>query len=112
MTTLSRDDTNALALMAMVLIFISTPVLGLWYAFAAATMWHWFAVPFGAPAVSLAPAYGLLLLWTLLTRHLAPRPVEHNLSLTDILKRLYGQGIGVPAASLAIGWVVRWWWLR
>lgn len=47
------------------LAFLALPALILLHAFTAKTLWGWFIVPLGAPAVGMAHAYGISMFVTL-----------------------------------------------
>lgn len=55
----SNDEDSIPALLLVVLLLPITAVI---YAFVLRELWTWFVVPLGAPAVSMAHAYGLSLL--------------------------------------------------
>ena len=55
-------DTGDTSCMVPIVNLLSLPFTALYRAFALAKLWAWFAVPFlGAPALGMAPVYGLAL---------------------------------------------------
>lgn len=73
-----------------------------WQAFVFKTLWLWFAVPFGLPALSLAAAAGLRLAFMALGR--APDAVrpDAETNVAFVLLRSFA----VPAVQLVVGAVI------
>lgn len=63
--------------------------------FVAAKLWFWFIVPFGAPAIGMAHAFGLLLLKHGLARSRAPKSKESSdrEKLEEVLAMLSFDGL-------------------
>jgi hypothetical protein len=63
------------------------------------TLWRWFVTPLGVPALTYGRAFGLVLLFGVLTVKWEPK-----LSAEDDLKRASFHAFGLPIA-LGIGWL-------
>lgn len=89
---------------------VTIPLLfafGMWRALAAWYLWHWFAVPYLAlPAVSYWAIFGLGLVTTMLWP-------SHNRSKGHEvdLKQFFIQALVQPPLAIAIGYVVRFWFI-
>ena len=67
------------------------------------SLWAWFLVPAGLPAISMLTAFGVDLLVTLLTFH-APRGYS-EVEPEEVTLRLWRYGICFPLSFLAAGWL-------
>lgn len=77
------------------------------YAWAAQTLWAWFVVPLGAPAISLAHAYGLCALLWMLTNHSTEQKKTDDGAGAAMLK-LAAVAFARPLFSVGAAWLVRW----
>jgi hypothetical protein len=68
------------------------------FAYAGKTLWWWFLVPLGLPAISMAHAFGIDMLVSLWTMRL-PRQGDNE----GVAKRVAKRMLGV-ALMLAMGW--------
>lgn len=90
--------------MKRLLIYTATmPPLMLYKGLAFSVLWKWFAVPLGLPPLSVAHAFGLLVLVSFAT-HQARSPDE---SSGDQSSFLIAVGIVIPTMALAFGWVAK-----
>lgn len=97
-------------------LFISLPLAflaAIYYAFVAVTLWGWFAMPLGAPAIGLANMYGLSLLFSMPLMGTSILTAEiHNKvdedSGRDVVSRgIFRMLVGAVASTmvLGLGWV-------
>ena len=64
-------------------------------------LWAWFIVPFGLQQIPMAPAIGVALLVSLLTRQYVPNN-ENKILEPLVLAFLY------PLITLLFGWIATW----
>jgi len=82
---------------------VGLALLGIWWGYAIHVLWAWFVVPIGLPAISIAQAYGLSVLFGLFmnTRGLdvgkEKTSDEWAVSVTI--------GVLMPAVALLFGWI-------
>ena len=79
-------------------LFLFFPAL-LFEAFVVMTMWRWFVVPLGAPALGMAMAYGVSLTVAFVVK--SPHAVRKD----DGLLNLMGRQIGWSVACLTFGYL-------
>lgn len=77
------------------------------YAWAAQTLWNWFAVPLGAPPVTMAQAYGLSALLWLLTSHYQKSEKNDDDGIGVKVLKLATIVFVRPALSVGVAWLVR-----
>ena len=72
-------------------------------------LYRWFALPLGAPAITIAHAMGLNLCVSVICRHLslAQRAADGR----ELAWRAFGYFVAVPLTAVAIGWVIKTWWM-
>lgn len=73
----------------------------LWTAWGIKTLWGWFMVPFGVPAISVAWSYGLLCLTNLMCRTFRTQQDEGT---TKNFQRL-ANSAAIVALALGLGWI-------
>lgn len=79
------------------------PFLLAWKGYVLTILWRWFIVPvFGAPALTVAPAIGVLAVVGLLTYQARKGEADWNAAEYFLLGTLN------PALALFGGWVVTW----
>jgi hypothetical protein len=101
-TTDSTETTDAvLLLVALVLL---APLMAL-DAVIFRTLWRWFCLPLGAPALSFWSAMGLLIVWAYL-RHRATGEKEKDGSGERALRSIL-QSMSASIFALGLGWLVR-----
>lgn len=78
--------------------------LSLWRGYALATLWVWHVVPvFGIPELSIAHAWGVSVLISLLTyQYIEPNDTERHTVSTTVV------AIITPAIALFSGWLATW----
>lgn len=97
------SDESSSALLALILLPVSALVTT-WVLY---TLWGWYAVPVGLPAVTMKTAYGFDLLITLLTFHAAPNAENaKDVPWRQIVKRIWTFSIVFPLSTLLLGWIV------
>lgn len=89
-------ETKLGCLAIVLLLTLGAPVLG----FTLSTLWRWFMVPLGVPAIGMAHAYGLLLLVMMF------RPKKHTKSTATEGLKDFGYVLFLSAYALAVGYIV------
>lgn len=86
-------------------IVLITAISTFWGGFVAATLWGWFVVPLGVPAINYWHAAGLC---TTLGVFMGSRGISgtENETVGDILARGFIFSAGLPLLSLIFGWLV------
>jgi hypothetical protein len=82
------------------------PFTAAWRAYVLVTLWAWFAVPLGLPALGKAHAYGLAILASILVMR-ARIPNKHDEDVTSLKAfiDLHVEAALAPAFALLGGWV-------
>ncbi|MBH2008236.1 MAG: hypothetical protein I8H71_00915 [Xanthomonadaceae bacterium] len=81
---------------------------GFWAGLAVSVMWAWFIVPvFGLPALSIAQAYGIVLLVGLMTAK--EKTEKDSGSFAAVLGKGFLRTSLVPALVLLVGYIVKAW---
>lgn len=96
---------------ARILIFIIGFPASVWISFVGTNLWKWFAVPLGAPAISLV--YGMGFYWLISFYRVLSTPIQDR-ELPDMFckdgnkfVREYLARITVfPTVSLLMGWIL------
>lgn len=83
---------------------ILLPVWTITFAFTTKVLWNWFAVPMGAPHISLWIAAGIALLARTILMTQA-NTTELQMSATKRLTYAWSYAIFVPAFALFLGWI-------
>lgn len=82
---------------------VGLALLGVWWGYAIHVLWAWFVVPLGVPALGVAQAYGLSVLFGLFlnTRGLAIGKEKSN----DEWATSVTVSVLMPAIALLFGWI-------
>ena len=91
----TKTEKTADDLLCLILIL---PV-SLFCAYVGKSLWWWFVVPLGAPAIGMAQAYGIDVLVSLWTMRLPPTEDAENIGLRTVKK------MGGVALMLLAGWI-------
>jgi hypothetical protein len=102
------ESTNG-CLVAVVMVLVVLPLSLLLYAWAAALNWNWFAVPLGAPHVSLWQAYGLSLVASSFTGSYVESKDEPGGDAGVLLVKTLLYVVGRFATLVVIGYAVHAW---
>lgn len=86
---------------------VSLPVLVFYRAYVFSYLWLWFVVPFGAPAIGIAMAIGLLVLKGFLTYEIKPtnKAESSDKELSEVFQPLL-QSYLAPTFIFGIGYFV------
>lgn len=84
--------------------FIFYPALATWWAFVVSTLWRWFAVPLGAPAIGVGAAGGLLLVFYMVRRR---NTIEKTSTATEHKAKIL-INVVYPAICLGMGRLFLW----
>lgn len=92
----------------MFLILLSTLIVSIILrGWVLSTLWAWFLVPIGAPAIGIATALGISVIIGLFTMHLNHETVKvSNKSLPELFANIISKSIGSPLISLLVGWII------
>lgn len=101
---MSDSTKGCLALISLPLFLVAAMFT---YGWATQTLWAWFAVPLGAPPVTLAQAYGLSAIIWLLTNHQQSKD-DSEKKLGEQILRLAAIVFARPALSVGVAWLFRW----
>lgn len=93
---LTTDD-GVPAGVAIAITMVATFPYRVWQGFVASTLWGWFAVPYGAPAIGTVAFAGLAILAGLVT---ADQKDQANMTAALVFAVL------APASALFFGWLV------
>lgn len=101
-------STTIRLLLALVVVPVQVLIAVFWGGYVCSTLWAWFIVPLGAPAISYLHAVGI---GTVLSSFLGARglPSDHDNSDEAFIRSMirgFFYGLFIPAFSLAIGWVI------
>jgi len=92
-----------LALFIIGLIFFGVVIRG----WALSTLWAWFLVPIGLPAIGIATALGISVIIGLFTVHLNHDKIKVDKSSnSDVLTIILTKAIGGPLMSVFLGWII------
>lgn len=82
---------------------VGLALLGIWWGYAIHILWAWFAVPLGAPAIGVAHAYGLSVLFGLFLNirglKIGEQKDDSQWSASVTVSVL------MPALALLFGWI-------
>ena len=92
-----KDDKTAHAVIALMLMPVVIFVAGL----SISTNWNWFAVPLGAPSITIAHGYGLCLLASLLRPVVLMKGQEIDSGIMVMLQHIAGGLFG-----MLFGWIM------
>lgn len=75
---------------------------------AISTLWGWFLVPIGAPAIGINTAIGIAVIIGLFTHHLVHDVVKigDKRSAADLFSTVVSRTVGAPLMALLVGWIV------
>lgn len=91
------------ALFLFGLLFVGIVLRG----WALSTLWAWFLVPMGAPAITITTALGISVIIGLFTSHLNRETVKvGDKSVADLFTTVIAKSIGGPLMSVLVGWIV------
>lgn len=91
------------ALFVIGLIFVGVVLRG----WALSTLWAWFLVPIGVPAIGIATALGISVIIGLFTVHLNNDKIKiSNKSSPELIGNVLAKAIGGPLMSVFVGWVI------
>lgn len=92
-----------LALFVIGLVFFGVVIRG----WALSTLWAWFLVPIGLPAIGIATALGISVIIGLFTVHLNNDKIKVDKnSSSDMIGTIIAKAIGGPLVSVFIGWII------
>ena len=77
------------------------PLAAIYNGWAFSTLWNWFVVPLGFPALGIAHGFGVGLVAASMSRHI-PRKKDDR-------AEMFAHELCVPGTCVFIGWLVRFW---
>lgn len=84
-----------------------------WSSFVGITIWEWFAVPIGAPHISLVQGMGLSVLLFLFRNISGDVPdkkftvlAQQNMNGIEIIQQFFVDAAAAPTIALVVAWVI------
>ncbi len=78
---------------------------GIWAAFVTLKLWSWFAVPIGAPSLSLVRVMGLAIIVGMYRSYPTPDPKAKDKEGGEIFADFLIRATMLPAIALFFGWL-------
>lgn len=89
-------------LIVLLMICVVIPALLMWQGWAVSTLWGWFVVPLGLPAIGIAAAAGLCLVASAI-RMRKSKGTQTNSEKYEVFAGL----ILIPPISVLMGWIIK-----